>query len=104
MERINLKELFEKKGIKNSTSHHNYEYLYKTILEVTKEACRQTLELATKNADLKIYRENMHNNKDYERLIENEHNYADCDSNGADYHVEVIVNRESILNTINQIK
>lgn len=84
MERINLKELFEKKGIKVSTSHHNYEYLYKTILEVTKEACQQTLELAAENADIYIpdgaYMDN----------------YVNPD--------RIEIDKSSILNTINQIQ
>lgn len=80
MKTIDLEELFEKKGIKNSTSHHNYEYLYKTILEVTKEACRQTLEIAADNATVVI---------------------ETCMGQKTG---DVWVDKESILDTINQIK
>lgn len=74
------------------------------ILDAMKEACKQTLELAAENAKLLIYKENMYISSDNESSIEKEYSHGEYDDNGPDYHVDVQVNKQSISNTINQIK
>ena len=74
---INLQNILDE--IHDSKYRASYKtwYSQQCILEAMKEACRQTLELASKNAR--------------------------CDSS---YGVDIshTINRQSILNTINQIK
>ena len=81
LKEINLTEIL-KKSIDNPNNRDLQTLIERyvsphDILEAMKEACRQTLELASKNAR--------------------------CDSN---YGVDIshTINRQSILNTINQIK
>lgn len=100
MKTINLEEILSKHDKYNDISVE----LKSSILSAMKEACEQVLELASENGNLKIYRENMYIPNDNEMLIENEYNYVEWNSNGADYHVDVTINKQSILDTINQIK
>lgn len=100
MKTINLEEILFKHDKYNDISVE----LESSILSAMKEACEQALELAAENGNLKIYRENMYIPNDNEMLIENEYNYVEWNANGADYHVNVTINNQSILDTINQIK
>lgn len=100
MKTINLEEIFDS----YSEVDCDYSYTRESILMAMKKACEQVLELASENGNLKIYRENMYIPNDNEMLIENEYNYVEWNSNGADYHVDVTINNQSILDTINQIK
>lgn len=55
-------------------------------LELMKEACKRTLELATKNA----------------KIINDPNSY--CGNTGSEYPAEQIISKQSILDTIKQIK
>ena len=74
--KINLEEILQDFGIYNNSTHPNEEIRekYLIIVAVMKEACRQTLELAAENAET-IWGQ-----------------------------MVVKVNKQSILNTINQIE
>ena len=42
---INITEILKKKGITPTSRYHNYDYLYKSIVEVVKQACDDSIEL-----------------------------------------------------------
>lgn len=89
-DKINLEEILKKKNITSETRFHNYDYLYKSILVSMKEACRQTLELAAERA--KIVPCNC--------PIEGK-TFIEMSLKDGRY---VIVDKQSILETINQIE
>jgi len=74
------------------------------IHDIAKEACRQALELATENAKLRhnFYRKD----EDYEQYCEYAGTYPERhDKYGEPYGVDVFdVNRQSILDIINQVE
>jgi hypothetical protein len=49
MNELNIKEELKKVGITENTRHHNYDYLYKTIVKVINDCCNQTIDLCTEN-------------------------------------------------------
>lgn len=56
------------------------------IHDIAKEACRQALELAAENAT----------------TIDDPDSY--CGNTGSEYPPDIIVNKQSIINTINQVE
>jgi len=92
MNEINLEEIYSK--IVEISNHGDFTTISKdSIIEFAKEACRQTLELATENADLE--------------------DYTDVEANNTPEDLCFIIsiegrvwgiNKQSILDTINQIK
>lgn len=82
MDKINLKEILNRVYDKEYRSSYKTEYPEQCVLEAMKEACRQVLERAADNSSV-----------DKIRLG------TFCASQYA-----YVVNRESILNTINEIE
>ncbi len=68
------------------------------VLKAMKEACKQTLELASKNAIIKSYCKCNLKGSRYKELIDGE--TFDFDNTTQKYSID----KKSILNTINQIK
>lgn len=99
--KINLEEILIQENRKafNEEGYSNYftAIQHSIIQKAMKEACKQVLEAAAENADM--IGETQHNNgapDKYENFV-----YV-IDSNGPDYGYTV--NKQSILNTINQIE
>lgn len=92
--KINLEEILLDVVVGNNNSF-DLEIEYKITQDVIlsmKEACRQVLELAAENASLTCY-----NDEDAK-----EYNIEKFDSFTAD--VNIRINKQSILNTINQVE
>lgn len=97
MKEINLEEILDKIYDDNYRASYKTWYSKQCIIEAMKEACKQALELAAENANM--IGETQHNNgaKDvYSNFV-----YV-VDDNGPDYGY--IINKQSILDTINKIK
>ena len=80
--KINLEEIFNIYMFEefDADKHESY-------ISAMKEACRQTLELAAENADVKAISEMI------------------SIPNGADFNIQkMVVNKQSILNTIKQVE
>lgn len=52
MNKINIKEELKKVGITENTRYHNYDYLYKAIVNVINESCDKTIDLCVENFSL----------------------------------------------------
>lgn len=102
MKQINLEEILKSKineAIGSTTILNEFEFNIKkdsAILEAMKEACKQVLELASENAKLKCT--NIVHPKGYPWFM---HNPNGTIENG---DLMIVVNKNSILNTINQVK
>ena len=81
MDKINLKEILNRVYDKEYRSSYKTEYSEQCILEAMKEACRQVLERAADNAYVDKIRLGIFGASEY----------------------AFVVNRESILNTINEV-
>lgn len=107
IEKINLSEIFDLNANDfcelrdlNDTAVMSKE----VFIETVKSICKQVLDLASENAKMNIYKENMNKAFDNELTTEDEHSYGEYNPNGADYHVNVCINEQSILDTMKQIE
>ena len=100
LKEINLEEIFDANFQKSKSNSFTLDLIKKSM----KDACQQVLELAAENANLLIRKENMYNSSDNEILFDNEYSDGEYDSNGPDYHIDVMINKGSILDVINQVK
>lgn len=75
MKNVNLKQILDKNGFDFDSFEFENEHSAKNLLTAMKEACRQTLELAAENVKTCTNRET----------------------------TSIIVNKQSILDTINQV-
>ena len=98
--KINLEEIIKSETSINTTSIEMYEngvFDKADVLKSMKEACRQTLELAAQNAEMKFV-----TYKGYSGLIEKE------ESVGQEVNIEdktyIQIDKQSILDTINLIE
>lgn len=82
MKEINLEQILKSFLTVETMSVNSPDYTWNMTLSAMKEACKQTLELAAENADL------IETIEEDEKIITR----------------EIIINKESIINTINQIK
>jgi hypothetical protein len=99
---INLEEIlwesFHNNGIPKST-HTLAEITQKAVKEAMKEACRQTLELTTKNACVDVKKRSQFGKyRKWQNVKEGEE--VDLFS----YEMQCFVDKNSILDTFNQIK
>ena len=83
MDKINLKEILDRVYDKEYRSSYKTEYSEQCILEAMKEACQETLKLAAENAKVK---ENF--TVDDKAFVLNEY----------------VINKQSILDTINEVE
>ena len=84
--RINLEEILKRFSHVDHGAVEDF-WFTENVIKAMKEACRQTLELAAENADVKAISEMI------------------SISNGADFNIQkMVVNKQSILNTIKQIE
>jgi len=87
MKTINLEEIFNTFTDKNGYGFKYIDYTSrKLLLKAMKEVCQQTLILASKNA----------------KTMNDPYSYTG--NTGSEYPADVIVNKQSILDTINQIE
>lgn len=101
---VNLKDILDEK-IDLKVFATRFPATTTLILEVMKEACRQTLELAAENAnmlkafDYGTFNENiaLFDKEPCKLFYKNTHGHGDCG------YEAVKINKASILNTINQI-
>ena len=82
MDKINLKEILNRVYDKEYRSSYKTEYSEQCVLEAMKEACRQVLEIAADNASVDKIRLGIFYAPEY----------------------AFVANRESILNTINEVE
>ena len=94
---INLEAIFEKQ---NPQDGKLPEWAKNFALEV----CQQVLELAAERATLLIYKENMDNASDNDKMYGKEYYHGQYDLNGSDYHMDIKIHKQSILDVINQVK
>ena len=85
MDKINLKEILNRVYDKEYRSSYKTEYSEQCILEAMKEACNQVLELAAENADYGVCQ----NDDGQEPWI---------------HESNIFIDKQSILDTINQIE
>ena len=84
--KINLEEILKRFSHVDHGAVEDF-WFTENVIKAMKEACRQTLELAAENADVKAISEMI------------------SISNGADFNIQkMVVNKQSILNTIKQIE
>lgn len=101
MKTINLEEILWKSFYNNNIpkpTHTLAEITQKAVKEAMKEACRQTIELAAENAEIEMNKKSQYGKyRKWQKVKDKEE--VDLFS----YEVKYLVNRQSILNTINQI-
>jgi len=51
---INITEMLKKKGITPTSRYHDYDYLYKSIVEVIKNACDETVQLCADSSYVEV--------------------------------------------------
>ena len=102
---ININEIARKHGIIDGLSiYSSSDAITKSFNEYSIDLVEKVLELAAENANLLIRKENMYKSSDNEILFDNEYSHGEYDSNGPDYHIDVMINKDSILDVINQVK
>lgn len=95
MKTVNLEEILKKELIPIVYAGSS-EMTFNATMRAMKEACRQTLELAAENADvIEEYTDS--------EIISQEHNVTVFDELG-DLKKVIYADKQSILNTIKQIK
>ena len=96
--KINLKKILSK--YPTFTNEGGYGEYY--VIEAMKEACQETLRLASENAEIKeIFTEDYYS-KTY---IGNNHHAIHTDGDGEAFALtEFVIDKQSILDTINQIE
>jgi hypothetical protein len=52
--KIIISEILKSKGITPTSKYHDYDYLYKTIIEVIKTACDDTVELCNNSSEVEV--------------------------------------------------
>lgn len=81
MKEVNLEEILKSYLTIETMLANNPDYTFNMVLSAMKEACRQVLELAAENATMTM-------------LIDDENDIVE----------EASINKQSILDTINQVK
>lgn len=100
MKTINLEEILD--VILNKSDFDLFGEEKNVIIDFGKESIRQVLELAAENAKItEIYTDDY-----YKSYYSGKEHYAiDTDGDGMPYALtEFVINKQSILNTINQVK
>jgi len=89
---INLDEILKSYLTLEAMRENNSDYTYNMVLSAMKEACRQTLELAVENVGFVETTSETLNSEEYKPFIT------------ADDNTMWTINKESILDTIKQVK
>lgn len=99
--KINLKDILD---LHLSFSSVKYAGINCFVLAAMKDACQQILELVEENANLIVFKTDMYSHEVVETQT-NQEDYAHTEyTESNDYQINVIINKKSIADTINQIE
>ena len=104
MKEINLEEIIKQYCYVTQDGQKDVHSSITSVIEAIKDACKQVLELAAERATLLIYKENMDNASDNDKMYGKEYYHGQYDLNGSDYHMDIKIHKQSILDVINQVK
>lgn len=94
---VNLEEILKEYLTVNTMRANNPDYTFMMVLSAMKEAVRRALELAAENANIGIKKRSQYGKyRKWQKVKEEEVDLLD-------YEVQYSVDKESILNTINQV-